>query len=500
MKKRIFTSAFFIITLIQLATAQITNTFPLDDSVGIGTTDPVRLLDVRGPILVNELEIGNNPAGGNIAFGLALTSNTTGTFNTGIGLFTLSDNTTGGYNTAVGHFSLEFNTIGERNLAFGVGALSDNVAGNDNTAVGGSALQSNKNSSYNTAIGNLSMFESFKGDYCTAMGYLSLTNNTKGDFNTAVGVQALDANTSGNNNTALGYNADASANNFSNATVIGANAMVDASNKVRIGNSSITSNGGQVEWTAYSDARIKTNIQDNVPGLEFINLLKPVTYHFDVDKQNQLQNIYSSEKQDGMYDIEKIQWTGFLAQDVEAAAKKINYDFSGVDKSGELMGLRYSSFVVPLVQAVQELSKQNENLQLENSVKSDKIESLEQRISKLEKRITKQGIVLSDELESESSKTQIVLQSDAQQQASLAQNIPNPFTGKTNISYFVPLSASSAQIKIANANGQSLFFADIKLGSGVLEIDATQLAAGTYSYTLIIDGKVIDTKLMVIAK
>jgi hypothetical protein len=64
--------------------------------------------------------------------------------------------------------------------------------------------------------------------------------------------------------------------------------LVDASNKVRIGNASVSSNGGQVSWTAYSDARIKTKVKENVPGLEFINLLKPVTYHFDVDKQNEI--------------------------------------------------------------------------------------------------------------------------------------------------------------------------------------------------------------------
>jgi hypothetical protein len=55
------------------------------------------------------------------------------------------------------------------------------------------------------------------------------------------------------------------------------------------------------------------------------------------------------KKVEGMYDIEKITFTGFLAQDVETAAKKINYDFSGLDKSGEILGLRYAEFVVPLV-------------------------------------------------------------------------------------------------------------------------------------------------------
>ena len=58
-----------------------------------------------------------------------------------------------------------------------------------------------------------------------------------------------------------------------------------------------------------------------------------------------------------MYDIEKIRMSGFLAQDVEAAAKKIGYDFNGVDvpkNDKSLYGLKYAEFVVPLVKAVQE--------------------------------------------------------------------------------------------------------------------------------------------------
>ena len=51
---------------------------------------------------------------------------------------------------------------------------------------------------------------------------------------------------------------------------------------------------------------------------------------------------------------------GFLAQDVERAAKEAGYDFSGVQKPAnpdELYSLRYSDFVMPLVKAVQEQQK-----------------------------------------------------------------------------------------------------------------------------------------------
>ena len=59
---------------------------------------------------------------------------------------------------------------------------------------------------------------------------------------------------------------------------------------------------------------------------------------------------------EGKYDVEKIKMTGFFAQDVEEAAKSINYSFSGVHnpKNGGLLSIDYSAFVVPLVKAVQE--------------------------------------------------------------------------------------------------------------------------------------------------
>jgi trimeric autotransporter adhesin len=53
----------------------------------------------------------------------------------------------------------------------------------------------------------------------------------------------------------------------------------------------------------------------------------------------------------------KMLQTGFIAQEVEVAAKSVGFDFSGVDapkNENDFYGLRYAEFVVPLVKAVQE--------------------------------------------------------------------------------------------------------------------------------------------------
>ncbi|MCB0619900.1 MAG: hypothetical protein KDC41_14560, partial [Saprospiraceae bacterium] len=53
-------------------------------------------------------------------------------------------------------------------------------------------------------------------------------------------------------------------------------------------------------------------------------------------------------------------YTGFIAQEVEEAAREVGYDFSGVDapdNPDDIYGLRYAEFNVPLVKAVQELDR-----------------------------------------------------------------------------------------------------------------------------------------------
>ena len=71
---------------------------------------------------------------------------------------------------------------------------------------------------------------------------------------------------------------------------------------------------------------------------------------------------------EGKYDIEKIKFSGFLAQEVEMAAKEANYTFSGItipETDHDLYTLSYEQFVVPLVKAVQEQQLIIESLQEE---------------------------------------------------------------------------------------------------------------------------------------
>jgi hypothetical protein len=84
---------------------------------------------------------------------------------------------------------------------------------------------------------------------------------------------------------------------------------------------------------------------------------------------------------------------------------------------------------------------------------------------------------------------------------SLAQNDPNPFTNTTTIKYTLPSKFTSAQIIITDKNGKQLKQLNISgNGDGALRVDASALSSGTYNYSLFIDGKIISTKQMVVAR
>jgi hypothetical protein len=281
-------------------------------------------------------------------------------------------------NTAIGHQALRSNTTGYSNTAVGWLTLDGNTTGRANTATGDLALYHNSTGFNNSATGESALTSNTTGSGNTADGLFSLYSNTTGNNNTAIGNKSLFSNTIGKNNTAIGTNTDVNANNFINSTALGNGALITASNQVRIGNANVKSIGGYVNWSNISDGRFKKNVKDNVKALEFIMKLKPVSYNLDITglnaftrKNMKAASVKELQANDDAQDIktkEKIVYSGFVAQDVEKAAKETGYDFSSIDapkNDNDVHGLRYADFVVPLAKAVQELSEENEELKKE---------------------------------------------------------------------------------------------------------------------------------------
>jgi hypothetical protein len=310
-----------------------------------------------------------------------------GNFNAGFGIGALSSNTGDG-NSALGYKALASNGLGYESVAVGFLAMRNDVFAEASTAIGAYAMENTNGTYYNTATGYYSMgmgtgggknaaFGAFSltsnfGDANAAFGLSAMQQNTSGSENAAIGRDALYNNFIGNGNSALGAYADVGAAALNNGTAIGSYTVVNASDKVRIGNAFVTVVEGPVMYTV-SDGRFKTNVRtEDVVGLDFIQRLRPVVYNFDTKAltNHWTQNMSPEQKAKHLAQdfgpSTAIRQSGFIAQEVEQAAKAAGYDFNGVHVPTDALdnySVSYSQFVVPLVKAVQEQQAQIAELQ-----------------------------------------------------------------------------------------------------------------------------------------
>jgi hypothetical protein len=307
----------------------------------------------------------------NIAIGSNALEANLSSENIAIGSNALLKNVGGSNNTAIGVLALNNNTSAINNIAIGGEALKASNA-NDNVMVGYRAGSAITTGQQNTAVGNYAMLTNISGNNNTYLGYQAAQLQTNGSNNSFVGFLAGGNFLGGSNNTMIGTGADASTVNagHTNSTSIGAGALVTQSNMVRLGNTSTTLLSAQVNLTVTSDMRVKKNVEENIPGLAFIQKLRPVSYNYDLQKMDELMGKKNINKASvaGYAEKEKIRYTGFIAQEVYDAAQQLGYNFSGVSTpvNGEgLYGLAYAEMVVPLVKAVQELKAITEKQQQE---------------------------------------------------------------------------------------------------------------------------------------
>lgn len=380
--------------------------FKAIDNMAIGSKSMYSNTMGSENLAIGNQTLFNNISGDrNTTVGLAsMYSNMSGHSNTGLGFHALFANEAGSSNVAVGTNSLSANYSGEGNVAVGSTAMFGNMDGNVNTAVGTGALFSNNSGSYNVAVGYNSLSANSTGIHNVAVGNDALSANDQGIYNTAVGGFSMYDNISGYSVTAVGYQAGATGNqnqyctyvgeqaknstgaSYINSTAIGANSRITANNQVRIGDANTTSIGGYRAWSNLSDARFKQNIREDVKGLEFILKLRPVTYEIDVAALEKATGIPSRSESAGehMTKVLPNRQTGFIAQEVDAAGRDIQYQFSGVDKpqnDQDFYGLRYAEFVVPLVKAVQEQQKMIQEQQKLIELLLERVRTLEQVVT-----------------------------------------------------------------------------------------------------------------------
>jgi len=265
-----------------------------------------------------------------------------------------------------------------------------------------------------------------------------------------------------------------------------------------------TSAIGSGDWAGYfngpvfsshgyttSDVKLKTNIKDlgNNNALALINSLQPKSYEYKNASYPSMQ-------------LPKGNQYGLIAQEVETVLPQLVKEAIHPpkrDKQGkiihpqvEYLAVNYTGFIPVLIGAVKEQQHTIDSLK---DVINDRLSSLEKRLNGC----CNANNYKTDpnDANTEGSNRHTVELSNLQS-IILDQNAPNPFAEQTVIGYFLPDDVKTAEIIFHNAQGRQINRAAITTrGKGEINVYAQDLSSGVYTYTLIADGNVIDTKRMV---
>ena len=316
--------------------------------------------------------------------------------NTAVGVSALSSNTTGEYDTANGAFALANNTTGNWNTASGSGALTSNTSGGSNTAAGTWTLSMNTTGVANTAIGADALPYNTTGDFNTASGWQGLFFNTTGANNVASGGYALMNNQTGNNNVAVGFGAGTNLTTGSNNIYLGANVsggFAGESNMIYVGVQGtqtktviagirgittgtadavpvMIDSTGQL-GTVSSSRRFKEDIHDMGDASRALFALRPVTFRYT--------QAYTNGAKPLQY--------GLVAEEVA----EVFPDLAVRNAEGGIDTVHYETLSVLLLNELQkqqiEIQSRTVRQQQHDQMQTQRIEMQQQRIEALERRL-----------------------------------------------------------------------------------------------------------------
>ena len=246
-------------------------------------------------------------------------------------------------------------------------------------------------------------------------------------------------------------------------------------------NAGVSMNGGDNSWSSISDSTKKEK-KLLVNGEDILNKIsKFKLYTWNYKGQ----------------DATKFRHYGPMAQDFHNAFGK-----DGIGTIGNDTLINQQDFLGVSFIAIQALEKRTEIIKAQQQKidsLNDKLNSLEDKINRIEKAMSQCCNSFSSNMQSINSE-QLTVNSE-RSPASLAQNIPNPFSQSTSIGYYLPAQINSAQINFYNQTG--VLLKSIQLnnkGKGNININMNEFSSGVYQYSLLVDGKIIDTKKMILTK
>jgi FtsZ-binding cell division protein ZapB len=264
-----------------------------------------------------------------------------------------------------------------------------------------------------------------------------------------------------------------------------------------------------------SDARDKTNIQELIYGLEDIRKLRPVSFNWINDQDHGTK-------------------LGLIAQDLQQVLPEVvrDWDYTEDEENGlrkveaTRLGVYYSDIIPVLIKGIQELDQQVQDS--DSEALQSRVEELEQANETLQAQyasVSAENAAIRDENAAIRAQLNAILDrlnafdGDLQQCClshnngqqpgpgsssptdlpSLGQNIPNPFDGSTLISYYLPQGTTQATLSVSARNGSPVASFELnEPGFGQVSLDGSRLAAGIYFYSLTVEGRLIETRQMVV--
>jgi len=227
---------------------------------------------------------------------------------------------------------------------------------------------------------------------------------------------------------------------------------------------------------APSDSTLKENIQDLTNPMDVLNQLNPKSYTF---KQQQYESMKFG---DGThYGIFAQNVASVLPFAVKECIHPARFDSLGNQTHAEVnfIGVNNMELIPFLVAAVKQQQQTIEAMQAQ----------LDNCCNVGNRQTNPNGDEQGNEIDVELKNVKSII---------LNQNVPNPFAEQTTISYFITDAVRKAQIFFYDNRGTILKIVDInEKGAGQLNVFAADLSSGVYTYSLVADGNLIETKKMV---
>lgn len=397
----------------------------------------------------------------------------------------------------VGNWSRSQNTGGSAkgNFAFKAEAMGAGPAG-INAGYISSASGSSKNYGFYSELVNTFISQEDIGIKSLMQANALSTNVLGGDFSTTRGINAYGVRAFAQSGTTTNYGVHtrvpagvAGSSNYG----IWAEAPISATNVSYAGyfqgQTYFNGNINGVGVNNYvSDQTFKTNIDTITNATNIIKQLKPRTFYFDTTNVNNIN--FPNEKQYGLIaqDVETI-----LPELVGSTTKPAERDSLGnvTAPSVTYKNLNYNAFIAILIKGMQQ---QQKTIEKQDST----IQQIQSQLSALTSSVTSCCSSSAVRTTSQAEQNQLTINLTDKDVIVLNQNVPNPFAEQTTITYNVPEKYGYAQMIFSTIDGRILKTVDItKKGRGQLNVFSNDLSSGMYTYSLVVDGKVMDTKKMV---